>query len=166
VGDDDLRVLRRQFSAFWPRSLPRCWRCRVSGWAADLSQLPPRPVRIVVGLPARRRCGHHSAPDRSIALGRLGQPFHHRQRVPGAGSNHRPPRRSACPGDGYTLSVVCGLTRSMRRLYDTHFNFIRDSRRARTMYYVPTSWRCIRRSRPRQNILEFNRLFQVTLGIT
>src|SRR5262249_8699126 len=112
-------------------------RCRTPGRIADSrgASLSDAAGAHRCWLPARRRCGHHGAPDRSMALGAV--------------------RSAVSPADGYTLLLVGAFNAVNATLYDKlNFNFIRDIAPVATLYYVPNVM-AVHPSFAAKTILEF-----------
>ena len=111
---------------------------------------PTRPVRWIVGFPAG---GGSDVLARLLGQWlseRLGQPFVIENR-PGAGTNIATEAVVRAPPDGYTLLQASVPAAINATLYDKlNFNFIRDIAPVASFTARPTSWRYIRRFRPKR----------------
>ena len=105
-------------------------------------------------LPARRRCGHHGAPDRSMALGAAWSAVHHRQ-PSGSRQQHRHRSGRARAADGYYAAHGRDLQRDQRdALRQAQFQFHPRHRAGRDHLLVPNVM-VVHPSFPAKTILEF-----------
>ena len=118
---------------------------------AGAQSYPSRPVRLIVGFPAGGSADIVARLIGQWLSERLGQPFIVENR-PGAGSNIGTEAVVRAPPDGYTLLLVSPRMRSTRRSTTSSISISSaTSRRSQASCACPTSWRSIRRFRPRRS---------------